>query len=322
MQDLHRLAEHVAAGSISVLILGETGAGKEVLAERVHHLSPRRDKPLLRLSCAALAETLLESALFGHERGSFTGATEARPGLLETAHGGTVLLDEVGELSMSTQVKLLRVLEERQVLRVGAVRHRPIDVRFLAATNRDLEAEVERGAFRRDLYFRLSGATLAIPPLRERVGEIAGLARLFLAETCLEMGRDDVPELAPDALALLEAYGWPGNIRELRNVIQRAVLLCRAGAIRPQHLPAERMRARPPAAPAAPAPAPEPQPHPLLRDEVRRQIEALERERIIEALARAGGNQSAAAQLLGMPRRTLVKRLVAYAIPRPRKRSE
>jgi two-component system response regulator AtoC len=335
MQDLRRLAECVAAGNISVLLLGETGAGKEVLAETIHRMSPRRDAPFLRLNCAALSETLLESELFGHERGAFTGAVHGKPGLLETANGGTVFLDEVGELAMSTQVKLLRVLEEREVLPVGGLKPRPIDVRFLAATNRDLEAEIERRTFRQDLYFRLCAATLVIPPLRERVSEIAGFARTFIEAAARDMGRP-APPLAADALVALESYLWPGNIRELRNMIERAVLLCGAGPIGCTHLPVEKMRAT--LAPARPQPAGEPvsaralalsepddepqaEPARPLRAIVREQVESVERQRICDALARAAGNQSVAAKLLGMPRRTLVKRLAAYNIPRPRRGS-
>jgi len=335
MADLHRLAECVAAGTISVLVLGETGAGKEVLAETIHRLSPRRDAPFLRLNCAALSETLLESELFGHDRGAFTGATHAKLGLLATADRGTVFLDEVGELAMSTQVKLLRVLEDRQVLPVGGIKPRPIDVRFVAATNRDLEAEIERGAFRQDLYFRLSAATLVVPPLRERVAEIPGLARTFIDTAARNLARP-APALTGDALAALEAYPWPGNLRELRNMMERAVLLCAGGSITLRELPIEKMRAtlaprRAPAALAAadwlPAPAPLPAPDDPpraggprpLRAVVREQVEALEKQRICDALARVAGNQSAAAKLLGMPRRTLVKRLAAYNIPRPRR---
>jgi two-component system, NtrC family, response regulator AtoC len=336
MQDLGRLAECVAAGNISVLVLGETGAGKEVLAETIHRLSPRRDAPFLRLNCAALSETLLESELFGHERGAFTGAIHGKPGLLETANGGTVFLDEVGELAMSTQVKLLRVLEEREVLPVGGLKPRPIDVRFIAATNRDLEAEIERRTFRQDLYFRLCAATLVIPPLRERVSEISGLARTFIEAAARDLGRSAAPPLGADALDALEGYLWPGNIRELRNMIERAVLLCGAGPIGVAHLPIEKMRAT--LAPARPQVAGDPvsaralalpehddelqgEPARPLRAIVREQVESVERQRICDALARAAGNQSVAAKLLGMPRRTLVKRLAAYNIPRPRRGS-
>ena len=188
MQRVHALAERAAAGTINVLITGETGVGKELLAETVHRASPRRDGPFVCLNCAALSETLLESELFGHERGAFTGAVEAKPGLLETADGGTLFLDEVGELPLATQAKLLRVIETREVTRLGSVRPRRIDVRFIAATNRDLEAEVGRGAFRQDLYFRLAGITLTIPPLRERVDEIRQLAELFARQICRELG--------------------------------------------------------------------------------------------------------------------------------------
>jgi DNA-binding NtrC family response regulator len=218
-----RLVQRVAEGSISVLIIGETGVGKEVLAGRIHELSPRRERPFVRINCAALSETLLESELFGHERGAFTGADRAKPGLLATADGGSVLLDEIGELPAATQVKLLRVLEQREILPVGGLKPVPIDVRFLAATNRDLEQEVRRGSFRQDLYFRMAGITLRVPPLRHRADEIPKLAAAFLGRACQEMKR--APSvLSAEALRLLCGYSWPGNIRELRNVIERAVL--------------------------------------------------------------------------------------------------
>src|SRR5262249_11577152 len=198
MQRLHCVVERIAAGMISVLIMGETGVGKELLAEAVHRLSPRAQKPFLRLNCAALSESLLESELFGHERGAFTGAGQTKPGLLEPARGGTVFLDELGELPQSIQVKLLRVIEARQVLRIGALKARPIDVRFVAATNRDLEADVARGTFRQDLFFRLNGISLVIPPLRQRVGEIAGLAQGFIAQACRQSGIETAPPLRRD----------------------------------------------------------------------------------------------------------------------------
>jgi DNA-binding NtrC family response regulator len=325
MQRLHKLVERVAAGTISVLILGETGAGKEVLAERVHRLSPRAGKPFLGLSCAALAETLLESELFGHEKGAFTGAVAAKPGLLESAEGGTVFLDEVGEMPAATQAKLLRVIETRQVLRVGGLKPRPIDVRFVAATNRDLEAEIARGGFRRDLYFRLNGISLVIPPLRARIGEIEGLARLFLDRAAAQMGRSPAPDLAPEVLALLRAYSWPGNIRELRNVMERAALLCPGPAITAEHLPMEKMRTT-----VASVEEPIPPPPALLRAAprsagpeppggVRAELDALERRRILDALAACAGNQTKAARMLGMSRRTLLHRLDSYGVARPRK---
>ncbi len=338
MQRLHRLVEKIAAGSISVLLLGETGVGKEVLAETIHRRSPRAKKPFVRFNCAALAESLLESELFGHERGAFTGAVATKVGLLESADGGTVFLDEIGELGPSLQVKLLRVLEERQILRVGSVKPRPIDVRFIAATNRDLEAAVRLGGFREDLFFRLAGVTLVIPPLRERVSEIDGLCAAFVVEASTAAGRDEAPCIAKEALALLRRYVWPGNIRELRNVMERAVLLCGAGPIGLEHLPVDKLSAtllagQEPASYATHATGPAldtaPPSHrlspPTLRPDakgsaadLRTEVAALERQRILEALQRCGGNQTRAAKALGMPRRTLVSRLAAYGIPRPR----
>jgi len=301
MRRVHELAERAAAGTINVLITGETGVGKELLAETVHRASPRRGGPYVCLNCAALSETLLESELFGHERGAFTGAVQAKPGLLETAAKGTLFLDEVGELPLSTQAKLLRVLETREVARLGSVRPHRIDVRFIAATNRDLEKEVARGAFRADLYYRLNGITLTIPPLRSRLEEIRPLAETFLRQICRDLGRQP-PLLPPASIAHLEAYGWPGNIRELKNVIERAVLLCEGAMLEPQHMPLER-------------PLTESQ---KLTTSASNLVQT-EKDRIIEALAACAGNQSRAAKMLGIPRRTFVTKLDAYNIPRPKK---
>jgi two-component system, NtrC family, response regulator AtoC len=304
MGPLVRLLERVAPSSLSVLILGETGAGKEVVAETLHRLSTRAGKPFVRLSCAALSESLLESELFGHERGAFTGAQQSKPGLLETAEGGTLFLDEIGELPPSMQSKLLRVVEERKVLRVGGLAPRAIDIRLVSATNRDLEAECATGRFRHDLYFRLNGISVVVPPLRERVGEIARLARGFIAQVCEKWRRPFEPALTNAVLAQLQAYVWPGNIRELRNVMERAVILAGDGPIEPRHLPFEKM------APAATARAVEPPaaaPRPPSE----------EFQRIIDALRRSAGNQTAAAALLGISRRTLLHRLDEYGLPRP-----
>ncbi|WP_437623855.1 sigma 54-interacting transcriptional regulator [Sorangium sp. So ce1151] len=343
MQRLYALAERVAGAPITVLLLGETGAGKEVLAEHIHRRSPRAQGPFLRLNCAALSESLLESELFGHEKGAFTSAGQAKLGLLETAEKGTVLLDEVGELPPSIQVKLLRVLEDRKVMRVGGLSPRPIDVRFLSATNRDLAAEVKRGAFREDLFFRLNGIALTIPPLRARVSEIAPLARALAARTAGALGRR-APAFAPETLAALEAHRWPGNIRELRNVIERAVVLSGGDTLLPEHLlldaaaatALETSAALPAAPPATPHAAPPAASHaapPQAADEdagaarsspsagdLRSELDAIERRRIVDALEQCAGNQTQAAALLGMPRRTFVARLDAYGIPRPRKR--
>jgi two-component system response regulator AtoC len=311
MRRVHALAERAAAGTINVLIAGETGVGKELLAESVHRSSPRRDGPYVCLNCAALSETLLESELFGHERGAFTGAVAAKPGLLETAAGGTLFLDEVGELPLATQAKLLRVIETRQVTRLGSVRPRRIDVRFIAATNRELEAEVKRGAFRQDLYFRFNGITLTIPPLRVRVGEIRHLVELFARQICRDLGRA-TPLIPPPIFALLESYAWPGNIRELKNLVERAVLLCAGPTIGEEHLPMEKLM--PSATATIPAGG-----TPPLRLSTEEITLATERDRIMTALAACAGNQSRAAQLLGIPRRTFVSKLDTYQIPRPKK---
>jgi DNA-binding NtrC family response regulator len=345
MARLHQLLERVAAGSINVLVTGETGVGKELVAAELHRLSPRAARPLVRLNCAALPEALLENELFGHERGAFTGALSAKPGLFETAQGGTILLDEIGELPLATQAKLLRVIEERKVLRVGALKPRAIDVRFVAATNRDLEAESLLHTFRQDLYFRLSGVTLLVPPLRERREEIEPLARAFVGEACRAAGRSRPPRLTPSAVALLERYGWPGNVRELRNLMERAVLLCAGAEIGPELLPVEKMGAtlppadraavwEPPtdqspvgAARAAPGSRSLDGAEPISIEGGRppppglSPAELAERARIAAALERCAGNQSAAARILGMPRRTLVLRLDQYDLPRPRKGS-
>jgi len=339
MIQLRRVIDRVAAGTLSVLLLGETGVGKEVLADLVHRRSPRTAMPFLRLNCAAVTESLLESELFGHEKGAFTGAVATKPGLLETANGGTVFLDEIGEISPALQVKLLRVLEERVALRVGGLKGTPIDVRFVAATNRDLEQDIARGRFRQDLYYRLAGITLVIPPLRDRVTEIVPLAQSFLANASTQSGAR--PQISRDALALLEAYSWPGNIRELRNVIERAVLLCSDGVIRPEHLPVEKMQATYPAFRASATGAAAAEPTTLGGDDDERAdltaqvdlddpalagrgLDALypgdaERDRIIGALELCRGNQTKAAAMLGMSRRTLIYRLERYRLPRPRK---
>ena len=328
MQRLYRLAERVADSKICVLLLGETGVGKEVLAETIHKYSPRCRTTMLRINCAALSESLLESELFGHERGAFTGAAAAKQGLLESAHGGTVFLDEIGELPLPTQAKLLRVFEGDEVMRVGAVKPRRIDVRFIAATNRDLEEGTRRGTFREDLYFRLSGVSLIIPPLRERRAEIEPLARRFVRQ----FARGGAQDISPQALAWLERYSWPGNVRELRNVIERAMLLAGDGLILIEHLPVEKMGATLPTAPPSgppsfPPPPPFVVPPPPAAavasdrtpEGLRQQLEVAERNRVLQALDACAGNQTRAAKMLGISRRTLVSRLDTYGIARPRK---
>ncbi|MES1208206.1 MAG: sigma-54 dependent transcriptional regulator, partial [Pseudomonadota bacterium] len=335
---VHALAERAAAGTINVLITGETGVGKELLAETVHRASPRRDGPYVCLNCAALSETLLESELFGHERGAFTGAVQAKPGLMETAAGGTLFLDEVGELPLATQAKLLRVLETREVTRLGSVRPRRVDLRFIAATNRDLEAEIGRGTFRQDLYFRLAGITLTIPPLRDRLDELRPLIETFARQICRDLGR--APPIFPaPILMLLESYAWPGNVRELKNIVERAVLLNSGAVIGTEHLPMEKLSRPVPPPPAAGTPPPLLDAH-KLSGATPRQVDAgrfdvpspvraargatnaAERERIIAALNACAGNQSRAAKLLGIPRRTFLTKLDGYGIPRPKKSAE
>ncbi len=306
MRELHQLVARVAAGSIHVLLLGETGVGKEVFATAVHRLSPRADKPFLRLNCAAFTETLIESELFGHERGAFTGALQARAGLLESAQGGTVFLDEVGELPLTLQAKLLRVLEDREVRRVGAVTTRPFDARVVSATNRDLQAEIAAGRFRSDLYFRLNGFSLTIPPLRQRQGEILPLAEHFLSDAARRTPGATVAALSPEAREALVHFAWPGNIRELRNVMERAQLLAVDGVVTVKHLGFTV---------EAPAAAPSPDDTASLRAA----LDRTERQQILDALERTKGNQTRAAALLGISRRTLIDKLELHHLPRPRK---
>jgi transcriptional regulator with PAS, ATPase and Fis domain len=311
MERLYRLLDMVAKSELSVLLVGETGVGKEVLAERIHNGSPRRKGPLVRLNCAALPDALLESELFGHERGAFTGAVQAKPGLLESAKGGTVFLDEIGEMPLTTQAKLLRAIESREVLPVGALKPRPIDVRFVAATNRDLEQLVAEGIFRRDLYFRLNGIALQIPPLRERLDEIPKIASVFLRMGAEKTGRPMLG-ISRAALTKLERHPWPGNVRELRNVIERALVLCNGDTLEPEHILLGSLSNVERAEPIVPSPS-------RAVSERRRAGSESERDRIVRALADAGGNQKEAAKLLGISRRTLLNRLDEYNVPRPRK---
>jgi two-component system response regulator AtoC len=313
MGALYAMADRAAAGTSNVLIVGETGAGKEVLAARVHRASPRADKPFLPINCAAFSESLVESELFGFERGAFTGATATKVGLLEAASGGTLFLDEIGEMPLAIQAKLLRVIETREVLRIGATKARPIDVRFVAATNRDLEEEVAEKRFREDLYFRLNVIALEIPPLRERPEELESLARLFLERLAAPSGRP-APALSAEALVLLRSYAWPGNIRELRNVIERAFVLCAGPEVAAEHLPVEKMKRYPRTGEAPPVATPAAAPPPSAS----RNLKEIERDAMVDALARCHGNQTRAAELLGMPRRTFCKRMLDYQIPRPR----
>jgi two-component system, NtrC family, response regulator AtoC len=310
MRKLFELVDRIAPGTIAVLLTGETGVGKEVVAAAIHDRSPRRFQPYLRLNCSAFAENLLESELFGHEAGAFTGARAAKPGLFETANGGTVLLDEIGEMPMPIQAKLLRVIETREVIPIGGTRVRKLDVRFISATNRDMRDRIRKGLFREDLYFRLSGVSVEVPPLRTRRSEIAPLARSFAAEAAEALGRKVAPDLAPDALRFLEEQPWPGNVRELRNCVERAVLVSNLNTLTLEDIDPNRE-----ASLAHETQKP-------TRSIVPRDIaasESAELEQIKEALSLCAGNQTRAAVLLGIARRTLVKKLASMGLPRPRR---
>jgi transcriptional regulator with PAS, ATPase and Fis domain len=312
MHQVRRLVAMVAQGTINVLITGETGTGKEILARSLHRQSPRAASPFIGINCAALPDSLFESELFGYERGAFTGATQPKSGLLESAAGGTIFLDEIGELPLAGQAKLLRALEQREVTRVGGLQPRPIDVRFLAATNRRLEECVAAGEFREDLFYRLNAVTVAIPPLRERTGAILALARGFLSEARAALHRHDV-EIESTAGASLLRHRWPGNVRQLRNVMERAALLCTGDVVTVEHLGWSQSATGPTVPPSA-------GPAPGVRD-LGGEIETLERARIERALDEAGGNQTRAAELLGITRRILGRRLERYGIAPRRHRT-
>jgi DNA-binding NtrC family response regulator len=290
-----------------VLLTGESGTGKDLAALAVHHASRRAGRPFVVVNCAALPDTLIESELFGYEKGAFSGATQAKIGLFEAAAGGTLFLDEIGELSAVAQAKLLRVIEAKRVTRLGDTRERAVDFRVVSATNRDLEQAADRGTFRRDLYFRLGAARVALPPLRERPRELPVLARRFLDEMCERL------ELAPKrwspaALRRLAGYAWPGNVRELKNVVEYLAAIAPGDEIKPDDLPPEldgraarefELEPTPPSAPASP---PTSRSFRRLEDE----LAELERARMLEALEAASGVQKRAAELIGMPLRTFV----------------
>jgi transcriptional regulator with GAF, ATPase, and Fis domain len=370
MLRLYALLDVIAPSPLNVVILGETGTGKEVFAEAMHRGSARAQSPFLKVNCAALSGSLLESELFGHEKGAFTGALGAKEGLFEAANTGTVFLDEIGELPLETQAKLLRVVEYGEVIRLGSVQPRRVDVRYVAATNRDLTAAITLGRFRSDLFFRLNGFSVTLPPLRKRERDIIPLARHFLDRAA--RGRAYV--LTPASHAVLERYSWPGNIRELKNVVERALVLAGAsGRIDPAHLQlpeadmpdgrdmfgmganetipptpygASASNTWPPGAlgsmtpsmgvPAynpptgsfpivGSAPPPPgsgaPMTAPSGSNDLRAQRESWEKQQILQALERTSGNQKEAAKLLGVSRRTLINKIEAYGIARPRKRT-
>lgn len=292
--------EQVAPTPATVLIQGPSGTGKELVARALHALSPRADKPFVAVHCAALAPSLLESELFGHVKGAFTGATEDRKGRFEIADGGTLFLDEISEIDLATQVKLLRVLETRTVEPVGSATPVPVDIRLVAATNRDLRAWVEAGKFREDLYFRLNVVDINLPPLRERQGDLPLLCDAFVREFNPQLGRS-ILGVAPDAMAALAAYPWPGNVRELRNAIERMMVLAHSDHLTLEDVPRNIREGR--AAPAAPAPEAPAAP-----------AEPEEATLIRRALFETHGNRTAAAKRLGIPLRTLYRRIKTYGL--------
>ena len=381
MQRLYALVDVIAPSPLHVVILGETGTGKEIFAEAIHKGSLRIQKPFLKVNCAGLSGSLLESELFGHEKGAFTGALGAKEGLFEAADGGTVFLDEVGELPVETQAKLLRVIEYGEVIRLGSVQPRRVDVRYIAATNRDLQQAIATGRFRSDLFFRLNGFSVTLPPLRKRQKDIVPLAKHFLDRAA--RGRPYM--VSGEAQAILERYGWPGNVRELKQVLERALVLSGpTGRIEPMNLglpdvpiasdpghevsgpydtvppgmwaaaaPVNAWAAgpppppnqpatqpptawmsqpaspygppptpfQPPVAPVAPAQFTPPIGAPAGPADLKAQRESWEKQQILQALERTSGNQKEAAVLLGVSRRTLINKIEAYGIARPRKKT-
>jgi len=298
---LSELVARVAASDSTVLITGETGAGKEMVAKLLHARSARRSRPFVVVECAALQESLLQSELFGHERGAFTGAERAKPGLFEVAHGGTIFLDEIGEVSLQTQVQLLRVLDTSTFRHVGGTSEIRVDVRVLAATNRPLPALVKQGLFREDLLYRLSTITVEVPPLRRRPGDVARLAQHFVAVLNARYGAGK--RLAPRALAILERHSWPGNVRELQHAVEAAVVVCDGDEIRPEHLPPA-LHAQAAAEAAEPGPA----------GSSFLTIEQMERQHIERALRESRGHRGQAARLLGISERNLYRKLRAYGL--------
>ncbi|MBC2592951.1 sigma 54-interacting transcriptional regulator [Ruficoccus amylovorans] len=301
MQSVYYHIEQVATSVTSVLIRGESGTGKELVAKALHEKSPRKKQPFVKFNCAALPDSIIESELFGHEKGAFTGALAMRKGRFELAHGGTIFLDEIGDISISTQIKLLRVLQEREFERVGSQKTQKVDVRIIAATSRDLEAMMEEGTFREDLYYRLNVFPIYMPPLRERTCDILMLADHFIDKYTARAGGKPV-RISSAAIDLLMSYHWPGNVRELENCVERAVLLSKGQSIKAHHLPptlqkknaAERRESE----------------SSTLEDA----IQAVEREMIVDTLKETGSNMAEAARRLGLTERKMGLRVKKYGI--------
>jgi two-component system NtrC family response regulator len=307
MQQIVEMIRRVAPTETTVLILGESGTGKELVARAIHGLSPRARGPFIAVNCAAIPENLLESELFGHVRGAFTGAIRDRIGKFEAAEGGSIFLDEIGEMRPELQVKILRCLEERSLERVGDNQPIHIDVRVLAATNKDLSKAIQSGEFREDLYYRLNVVPLSIPPLRERREDVRALTQHFLKS----LGASPRLTIAPDAFRALEAYDWPGNVRELENALERALIFHRADTIILPDLPETIRAPRIKESPALPASLPE----------AGLSLEEVEKELILRALQKHDWNQSRAARYLGITRHTLLYRMEKHGIARPGSRA-
>ncbi len=333
MRDVLELAARLGVEVLPVILQGETGSGKEVVARFIHGSGPRKGKPMICVNCAAIPASLVESTLFGHQRGAFTGAAEQQKGVFEAADGGTLFLDEIGEMPLPAQAALLRVIETKRLCRVGSTQEIAVDVRIIAATHRDLEAMSEAGAFRADLFYRLSAMVLAIPPLRERPEEIESLARFFLAADARARGLD----ISPGAMALLRAHRWPGNVRELRNAIERAMIVASGAMITEKDLPSKIRDAKAPSAGSIPPPSlrspglpppgvdeppsddsmPPSAPLSGASGELKLRLQEYEARLILDTLLASGWNQTEAAKRLGMPIRTLAYKIKAFAITRP-----
>ena len=303
MHEVMRIVERVAPTDSSVLVLGESGTGKELVARAIHERSQRAERPFVPIHCGALPREVLESELFGHEKGAFTGAVNAKPGLIELADGGTLLLDEIGDMEPDSQVKLLRILETGTFFRVGGTRPRRVDIRLVAATNRDLAAAMKGGGFREDLFYRINTITVTLPPLRERREDVAIIAQHFL-DTNTTYGHK---RLSAAALTALEGYGWPGNVRELRHVIERGVILCKGDEITPSDLPAEVASGAAGGGVALPAASSSSAPGAPT-------LEAMERQHIVATLRQVNGHRGKAASLLGIDPKTLYRKILGYQI--------
>ncbi len=304
MLEIYELIRDVAQTNTSVLVYGESGTGKELIARAIHYNSPRNRKPLVKVNCVTLSESLLESELFGHEKGAFTGAVSSKRGLFEVADGGTLFLDEIGEMSLSTQVKLLQFLQDGTFRRVGGTQDLEVDVRIIAATNRDLKRMVKEGTYREDLYYRLNVFPILVPPLRERTGDIPKLARHFLRRFSREMGKR-IKGFTPDALLLLESHPWPGNVRELENAVERAVVLCKGEQIDRRTLaflePGDRMDG-----------GRMPEYAVYSQGTLQDQVDGFEKNIIREVLQQCNGNRSQAARRLAINRTTLLAKIKKY----------